>query len=110
MLIAVSLPTISEHPNDMNITVHDSALFKCTAYGFGVTNIVWRRVKYNMPITAEVTEGRSLNHISSILKITEVIGYYSGQYYCIAENECGKVVSRSTSLYVKGNVYNVSSL
>ena len=94
----------------MNSTVHDSALFNCTAYGFGMTNIVWRRAKYNMPITAEVTEQRSLNQILSTLKITEVIGYYSGQYYCIAENEGGKVVSQSASLYVKGNVYNVSSL
>ena len=93
MLIAVSLPTISEYPNDTNSILHDSALFKCIAYGFGVTNIVWRRVKYNMPITAEVPEERSLNQISSILKITKVIGYYSGQYYCIAENEGGEAFS-----------------
>ena len=65
-----------------------------------------------MPITAEVTKERSLNQISSILKITKVIGYYSGRYYCIAENEGGKVDSRSASLYVKGSsvVYNVSFL
>ena len=110
MLIVVSLPTISEQPNDVNSTVDDSALFKCTAYGFRVTSVVWRRVKYNMPITAEVIEERSLNGISSILKITKVIGYYSGQYYCVAENKGGKVVSQSANLYVKGNVYNVSSL
>ena len=60
-----------------------------------------------MPITAEVTKERSLNSISSILKITKVIGYYSGQYYCIAENEGGKVASQSASLYVKGNLCNI---
>ena len=89
----------------MNITVYDSVLFKCTAHGFGTINIIWKRVKYNMPVTAEVTEGKSLNGISSILKITKAAGYYSGQYYCIAENKVGKVISQIANLHVQG--YNV---
>ena len=86
----------------MNITVHDSVLFKCTAHGFGTTNIIWKRVKYNMPVTAEITEGKSLNEISSILKITKTVGYYSGQYYCIAENKVGNVISQTANLHVQG--------
>jgi len=55
-----------------------------------------------MPITAVVTETKSLNNVSSILKITEVVGYYSGQYYCVAENKAGKVISQIANLHVQG--------
>ena len=55
-----------------------------------------------MPVTAEITEGKSLNGISSILKITKAVGYYSGQYYCVVENIVGKVISQSANLHVQG--------
>ena len=97
------LPTISEQPNNMNIGFYESVSFKCTANGFGVIKIVWKRVKHNMPITAEVTEETSLNKITSILKITKTAGYYSGQYYCVAENKVGEVISGIANLYVQGN-------
>ena len=87
----------------MNISVYESVSFKCTANGFGVIKIVWKRVKHNMPVTAKVTEEKSLNNITSILKITKTAGYYSGQYYCVAENEAGEVISRIADLYVQGN-------
>ena len=104
----MSLPTISEQPSDMNITVYKSVSFKCTAIGFQLLNIVWKRVEDNMPITAVVTENKSLNSISSILRITEVVGYYSGQYYCIVENEVGKVTSQTANLLVQGNNIQVN--
>ena len=101
-LIAVSLLTISEQPNNMNINFYESVSFKCSASGFGVLKIVWKRIEHNMPLT-EVTEEKSLNKITSILKITKVIGYYSGQYYCVAENEVGEVISQTAHLHVQGN-------
>ena len=55
-----------------------------------------------MPVTAEVTEIKSLNGISSILKITKTVGYYSGLYYCIAENKVGNVTSQTANLHVQG--------
>ena len=64
---------------------------------------MWRRNKYNVPVTVEVTEEKSLNKISSILKVTKSVGYYSGQYYCIAENEAGMVFSQTANLHVQGN-------
>ena len=79
MSIVASLPTISEQPNDMNINVYESVSFKCTAHGYGDIKIKWRRNKYNVPVTAKVTEEKSLNKISSILKVTKAVGYYSGQ-------------------------------
>ena len=85
------------------INVYESVSLKCTAHGFGPLKIIWKRAKHNMPVTAEVTEEKSLNKISSILKIAKTVGYYSGQYYCHAENEVGKVTSQPANLYVKGN-------
>ena len=87
----------------MKIDVYESVSFKCTAHGYGDLKIVWRRKKYTIPVTAKITEEKSLNKISSILKITKSVGYYSGQYYCVAENEVGKVVSQTATLHVQGN-------
>ena len=87
----------------MNINIDEPVSFKCTAHGFGIIKVMWRRTVYNIPATAEVTEEKSLNKISSILKITKTIGYYSGQYYCVAENEVGKVLSQTANLHVQGN-------
>ena len=87
----------------MTIGVYESVSFKCTANGFGVLKIVWKRVKHNMPVTAKATEETSLNKITSILKITKTVGYYSGQYYCVTENEVGEVISGIANLYVQGN-------
>ena len=87
----------------MKINIHESVSFKCTAHGYGDLKIMWRRNKYNIPVTAKVTAEKQLNEISSILKITKTIGYYSGQYYCVAENEVGIVVSQTANLHVQGN-------
>ena len=56
-----------------------------------------------MPVTAEIFERKTLNGISSILNITKTVGYYSGQYYCIAENKGGNVTSQTANLHVQGN-------
>ena len=88
----------------MNISVYESVSFKCTAQGFGKLKLVWKKVKHNMPVRAKVTEEKSLNKITSILKITKTVGYYSGQYYCVAENGVGKVVSRIAKLSIQGDV------
>ena len=98
-----SLPIISEQPKDMNIGLYESVSFKCTAHGFGTMKLVWKRVEHNMPITAVVTEEKLLNEISSVLEITKTVGYYSGKYYCVAENEIGPVVSQTANLNVQGN-------
>ena len=96
------MPIILEQPNNMTINVYESVSFKCTARAFGVLQVAWKRVKHKMPVTAEINEEKSLNEITSILKITKTAGYYSGQYYCVAENQFGKVVSWIANLYIQG--------
>ena len=87
----------------MNINFYESVSFKCSASGFGVLKIVWKRIEHNMPLTAEVVEKKSLNKTTRILKITKTTGYYSGQYYCVAKNEVGEVISQTANLHVQGN-------
>ena len=99
---AVSLPRITRQPDDVNVTtLCNSASFVCTAHGSGLRKIVWKRVNYTLPVTADVTEEKSFNELSSTLTISEIFGYYSGQYYCIVENEAEKVTSRIVNLCVK---------
>ena len=76
-LITVSPPIISKQPNHVNASVLSSVSFNCVANAYnGELNIAWKRLKYNMPVTTEVTEEKSLNEIVSILKFTNTIGYY----------------------------------
>lgn len=104
------MPIISEQPNDTKANVYESVSFKCTAHGFGVITIVWKRQKHNMPITAVVTEEKLLNGVSSILKITKSIGYYNGQYYCVAENNGGKNFSQTANLHIQGTGSNICNI
>ena len=96
------LPRITRQPDDVYVTtLCNSASFVCTAHGYGLIKTVWKRVNYTLPVTADVTEKKSLNELSSILTISEIFGYYSGQYYCIVENKAGKITSRIVNLFVK---------
>ena len=101
---AVSSPQIIRQPDDVNVTAYSSVLFTCSVHGFGFVKITWKRIKYGLPITTNVTEERTLNKLTSILQITKIVGYYSGQYYCEAENEAGKDTSQTANLYVKSNI------
>ena len=101
----VSLPKFSKQPDDVNVTVCNSASFVCTARGYGLVKITWKRVNYALPITAEVTQEESLNQITSTLKIFEIIGYYSGQYYCVAANRDVEIASQIVNLHVTKSMY-----
>ena len=98
----MSLPRITKQPDDVNTTtLCNIASFVCTARGYGLIKIVWKRVNYTLPVTADVTEEKSLNELSSTLTISEIVGYYSGQYYCIVENEAGNITSKIVNLCIK---------
>ena len=101
----MSPPTISKHPESVNISVYESASFNCTARGYGLITIVWKRHGFSLPSTATVTEIKSLNTMTSILTITGGIGYYSGQYYCVAKTKAEEISSHIAILQVQGVVY-----
>ena len=98
----MSLPRITRQPDDVNATtLCNFASFVCAAHGYGLIKIVWKRVNYTLPVTADVKDKKSLNELSSTLTISEIVGYYSGQYYCIVENEAGNITSKIVNLCIK---------
>ena len=42
------------------------------------------------------------NGVSSILKITQITGYYDGMYSCVAVNIAGQTTSKYAKLSVEG--------
>ena len=92
-----------KHPNSYTVTSCGSAQFSCVARGFGLTSIVWKKVgSQRLPFTARVTNTSSdhINEMVSMLTITELIGYYSGQYFCEAKNIAGTTKSFPATLNV----------
>ena len=45
------------------------------------------------------------NGVYSILKITDVVGYYDGTYCCIANNVAGQTTSKYAKISVKGKLW-----
>jgi len=97
-------PAIFKHPESVNISVCESASLKCTAHGYGLITIVWKRHGFSLPSTATITEIKSSNAITSILTITGGIGYYSGEYYCVAKTKAEEIPSHIAILQVQGVV------
>ena len=100
----VSPPDILNHPTSSTVAFYSNVQFSCVARGFGLVSIVWKKDNsQRLPFTATVTNTPSnINEIMSVLTITEVIGYYSGQYLCEAKNSAGTVTSSPANLYVNG--------
>ena len=96
------LPKIIKHPKSVNVTVFETATLECVAQAFGLLNIMWNKVGCVLPVTAIVTEIKSTNEVISILRITRTVGFYSGEYYCVVENEAGKVNSSVANLFIQG--------
>ena len=86
------------------VAFYSSVQFSCIARGFELRTIDWKKAdSQRLPLTATVTNTSSnLNEIVSVLTITEVIGYYSGQYFCEAKNSAGTATSSPASLTVNG--------
>jgi len=88
----------------MQADVLNDVRFTCSAVGYGIVTLMWKRMgALRVPITA-VQEVNSTLHdvVISTLHIKRVNGYYAGEYYCIAENSAGQVNSNNASLFVQG--------
>jgi len=93
-----------DHPSSTTVVFYSSAQFSCTAKGFGIIGVVWKKVgSQKLPFTATVTTVSSgINGITSVLSIIEIIGYYSGQYFCEVRNSAGTTTSLPATLNVNG--------
>ena len=103
-IFLVSPPDIVRHPSPSEVTFYSSVQFSCIARGFGLKTVDWKKAdSQKLPFTASITNTSSnSNEIVSVLTITEIIGYYSGQYICEAKNSAGTTTSSPASLTVTG--------
>ncbi|XP_065904619.1 basement membrane-specific heparan sulfate proteoglycan core protein-like isoform X2 [Dysidea avara] len=92
--VKVSLPAMITQPKPTTVHVYDTATFQCTGRSYGKVTITWKRLISELPVTASVEVTKiSKNEVTSILTIDKSIGYYKGNYYCVIENDVGKVNS-----------------
>ena len=88
----MALPVITRQPRSTTVQVFGTGSFKCTARSYGVVSVTWKKLNSELPVIANITVSRSLNEITSTLRL-ESVGYYKGYYYCVLENSAGKVNS-----------------
>ena len=98
----MALPVITKQPSSVVVEVNKVATFECSAKSYGTASIIWKRLKFGLPVTANVTVTKSLNNITSVLTIENTIGYYEGYYYCVIENSVGQVNSTFAYCNIKG--------
>lgn len=99
----MSLPVIEKQPKTTVVEANSVAIFDCTARSYGTASITWKKLKSQLPVTANVTVTKLLNEITSVLRIEKTIGYYEGYYYCVIENSVGQVQSLLAHCNVEGN-------
>jgi len=102
--LAVTTPIITVHPTSVTTPVYVTVTFICTAKSSETVTIVWRKYTSILPPVARVMlmESEVNDEVTSILKIPRIVGYYAGDYYCIAYNKFGNVVSNYASLRING--------
>ena len=99
-----SPPDILSHPTASTVTFFGSVQFSCVIRSYDLSSVIWKKVgSQKLSYTASITNTSSnINEIVSMLTITEVIGYYSGQYFCEAKNSAGTATSSLATLNVNG--------
>ena len=98
----VSPPVIIKEPADEVAEVHSSITLECKVQGYGHINVEWRKLGSPLPSTAAVSNTNVTNGACSTLKITKIVGYHSGLYYCVAINIAGQTTSKHANISVQG--------
>jgi len=101
MVFLVALPVITKQPKSIVVQTFSIGSFECTARSYGNVSIVWKRLNSELPLTAKITVSKTLNMITSVLKL-ESIGYYEGYYYCAIENSAGVINSTLAYYEISG--------
>jgi len=99
---AVSLPVVLKHPSAATVGIFQSTMLECSFQSFGILKVYWKKNDHSLPTTASERVINSGHIVTSVLQINRTVGYYSGKYYCVAENIAGQVLSRAADLHVQG--------
>ena len=102
LYILVSPPVIIKQPTDNVAEIYSSITLECKVQGYGHINIEWRKLGLPLPSTAAVNHTNVTNGVYSTLKITKIVGYYGGLYYCVAVNIAGQTTSKHANISVQG--------
>ena len=97
MFYIVALPVVAKQPSSTVVPVFSIGSFECTARSYGAISITWKRLNTELPESVNVTESKSLNELTSMLRL-ENVRYYKGYYYCVIENSVG-IVNSTFALY-----------
>ena len=101
MFYIVALPVVTRQPSSTVVPVFSIGSFECTARSYGAVSITWKRLKSELPESVNITESKSLNELTSVLRL-ENVGYYKGYYYCVIENSAGIVNSTFAHYDISG--------
>ena len=101
IVFVVAVPAITKQPRSVVVQAYSVVSFECAARSYGAVSITWKRMNSEIPITAQITVSKSLNEITSTLRL-ESIGYYEGYYYCEIENSAGIVDSTLAHYEISG--------
>ena len=102
-----SPPVIIRQPTDEVAEVYSTIILECKVQGYGNINVEWRKLGAPLPSTSFVRNKNFTNGVSSIIKIKNLVGYYSGMYCCVANNIAGQTTSNYAKLSVKGKLMHL---
>ena len=105
ILNVVPAPSFITQPIDTSAAAPFSAVFTCSARGYGNVSIEWKRVNEDLPIKSNDTQINVAQFINSTLVIPSVTSRDVGRYYCVASS--GKITTQSNIaiLFFAGNDY-----
>ena len=101
----MNLPVFLKHPGSATVNISTNVTFSCTAKGFSIIDVVWRKVgSSRLPLaTTIITKWSwSSSEVTSNITFIKVVGYHMGKYYCTAMNEAGETSSKQADLLVQG--------
>ena len=100
----VPAPHIITHPTDTSAVVPFSAVFTCSASGYGDLNIIWYRNNLPLPVKAYSTQVHQPDSTTTSRLIIPNVGKQDvGEYYCLVWTNNKKASrSRIAKLFIAG--------
>jgi len=101
-------PHIITHPTDTSAAAPFSAVFTCSAGGYGHLSIIWYKTRdqyekvSNKSIISQVDH---INTVTSTLVISNVTDNDVGKYYCVVWADNARATRSTTATLHKSSMY-----